>query len=65
MQKACLGLWDATKDLTLWNCVLITIDEMRAHNEVKDIKKVFIVSLAMVSSYLVLHGIITVTKYEV
>jgi hypothetical protein len=31
-----------TKDWTPWNCVLLTTDEMTAHNEVKDIKEVFI-----------------------
>jgi hypothetical protein len=41
------------KNWTPWNSVLLTVDEMRAHNEMKDIKEVFIVSLAMVSSCLV------------
>jgi len=53
LQKLCLGRWDVTKDWTPWNCVLLTTDEMRAHNEVTDIKEVFIVSLPMVSTYLV------------
>jgi hypothetical protein len=41
-----------TKDWTPWNCVLLTVDEMRAHSEVKDIEEVFIVSIAMVSNFL-------------
>jgi len=49
LQKVCLGRWDVTKDWTTWNCVPLTIDEMRAHNEVTDIKGVFIVSLVMFS----------------
>jgi len=53
LKEICLGRWDVTKNWTPWNCVLLTIDEMRAHNEVKDIKEVFIVSLDMVSSNVV------------
>jgi hypothetical protein len=64
LQKVCLGRWDMTKCWIQWNCVLLTVNEMRAHSEVKDIEEAFIFSLAMVSNYLLGNGIITDTKYE-